>query len=392
VEPGKMQMKGVPEETLLKELESRLQGDITYGSGRIVGSMCTEPHPLARKVCARYPEKNLGDGGLFPATAEIEKEAIEMIGTLLSNPKASGHIVTGGTEANVLAMWTARKLAKKTNCEVIVPTSAHCSFDKAADLMRFKLVKVNLNDRFQVDARAVKKAVTPKTIALVGIAGTTALGMVDPIDELSEIALEEDLFLHVDAAFGGFVLPFLRELGYDVPNFDFAVPGVCSMTIDPHKMGLGQIPSGGLLFRNQDLAEKVSWDITYLSGGETEQTTLVGTRSGSSAIAAWAVMKRLGREGYARIVRNCMRLTLKLAEGISKINGLCIVTEPRMNVVGLKSDVFDIRRVAEELRLRRWAIALFPNHIRIVVMPHVKEDHVERLLQDLKSIVNKLRG
>jgi tyrosine decarboxylase/aspartate 1-decarboxylase len=387
-----MRIKGLPEKKILAELESRLQADFTYRSGRIVGSMCTSPHPVARKACARFLEKNLGDSGLFPAVAEIEKESVKMLGTILSNPEASGHIVTGGTEANILALWAAKRLADKTTCEVITPVSAHISFDKAANLLGLKIVKVRLNNRFRVDVATVKKAVNPKTIALVGIAGTTGLGVVDPIGELSEIALENNLYLHVDAAFGGFVLPFLRDLGYNVPDFDFKIPGVSSITVDPHKMGMAPIPAGGLLFRNEKLRKTVSLDIPYLSGGETEHATLVGTRSGASAIAVWTVMNHLGREGYRKIVKECMRLTLRLAEEIPKIKGLNVTTEPTMNIVGLESDAFSVRRLAEELRLRKWAVALFPSHIRIVIMPHVKETHVERLLQDLNMISDKLRG
>jgi tyrosine decarboxylase/aspartate 1-decarboxylase len=387
-----MQIKGLPERILLKELESRIKEDFTYDSGRIIGSMCTNAHPLARKVYSHFLDKNLGDSGLFPAVAELEKEAIKMLGTLLSNPEASGHIVTGGTEANVLALWTAKKLSRRTDCEVIVPASAHCSFDKAADLLGIKIVKVKLSNRFQVGVAAVRKAITPKTIAIVGIAGTTGLGVVDPIDELAELASEENMYLHVDAAFGGFVLPFLKDLGFKVPDFDFTIPGVCSITIDPHKMGLAPIPAGGIMFRNENLRRTVSWDISYLSGGETEQATLVGTRSGASAMAVWAVMKHLGREGYMRIIKNCMHLTLMLAEEIPKIKGLNTVTPPTMNIVGLKSNTFDIHRIAQELRLRKWAVSLFPHHIRIVIMPHVKEQHVEKFLEDLNSVVNELRG
>lgn len=387
-----MQVKGLPEKALLKELESRLQGDFTYNSGRIVGSMCTSPHPLARKVYARFIDKNVGDSGLFPAVAEIEKETVKMLGSVLSNPQASGQIVTGGTEANVLALWTAKKLSKRTNGEIVVPASAHCSFDKAADLLGLKIVRARLNSRYQVDAEAVKEAVNPRTIAIVGVAGTTGLGVVDPIEELSELALEKNLYLHVDAAFGGFVLPFMKDLGYNVPGFDFAVPGVCSVTVDPHKMGLAPIPAGGILFQNENLRKTVSWDIPYLSGGETEQATLVGTRSGASAIAVWTLMKHLGREGYRSIVGKCMRLTFKLAEEIPKIRGLSTVTKPTMNIVGLKSNMVSTCRIAKELRLRKWAVSLFPTHIRIVVMPHIQEQHIEELLEDLNETADELRG
>jgi tyrosine decarboxylase/aspartate 1-decarboxylase len=289
-------------------------------------------------------------------------------------------------------MWTAKRLSKRANCEIIVPASAHCSFDKAADLLGIRLSKAKLNSRYQVDMADVKRLLNTNTIGIVGVAGTTSLGVVDPIEELSELAVKNDLYLHVDAAFGGFVLPFMKNLGYKTADFDFALSGVCSVTVDPHKMGFAPIPSGGILFRNEKLKQAAAWNIPYLSGGESEQATIVGTRSGASIIAAWAVMKHLGREGYMRIVRRCMRLTLRLAEEIPKIRGMSTVTEPSMNVVGLRSDHFDIHRIAQELRRRGWAVSLFPSHIRIVVMPHVHEDHVEKFLGNLNYIANRLRG
>jgi len=387
-----LQSKGLPQKTVLKELESRLKKDFTYESGRIIGSMCNNPQPLARKVYARFMEKNLGDSGLFPAVAELEKETIRMIGSLLSNPEASGHIITGGTEANILALWAAKKIARKEKCEAIVPASAHCSFDKAGDLLDVKILRAKLDSRFRVNVDAVKKAITPNTIAIVGVAGTTGLGVVDPISELSEIAVKSGLYFHVDAAFGGFVLPFLKELGFNDSVFDFAVPGVCSMTVDPHKMGLAPIPAGGVLFRNEKLREVISWNISYLAGGEAKHATIVGSRSGASVIAVWSLLKHLGREGYERIVSRCMRLTWKLANEIPKISSLDIMTKPTMNVIGLTSHKFDVQQIAQKLRLRGWAVALFPKHIRIVIMPHIQKQHVDEFLEDLKSIVDELEG
>lgn len=383
-------IKSLPQKMVLEELESKLQKDFTFKSGRIIGSMCTSPHPFAKRVYIRYLEKNLGDPGLCPGVAELEKEAIKIIGTFLSNPRASGHIVTGGTEANILALWAAKKLSKKGCGEVVVPASAHSSFDKAADILGLKIVKVRLNNKFQVDVKAVKEAINPNTIAIVGIAGTTDLGVVDPLAELSKIALENNVYFHVDAAFGGFVLPFLMETAYNVPEFDFTLPGVCSITVDPHKMGLAPIPAGGILFRNEEIRKAVTWKISYLAGGETEQATVVGTRSGASVVAVWALLKHLGLEGYKRIVGCCMRLTWKLVKEIKLIDGLDVVVEPTMNIVGLKSDAFDIRRIAHELRLKGWAVSLFPNHIRVVVMPHVQEKHIASFVEDLKVITKNL--
>lgn len=387
-----MEERGLPENSVVEELESRLRDDFTFGSGRIMGSMCTSPHSLARRVYTRFMDKNLGDSGLFPAVAKLEEETIHMLGTLLSNSKASGHIVTGGTEANTLALWAAKKTSNKKNCEVIMPASAHCSFDKAADLLGLKIVKIGLNSKFQVDVEAAARAVNSNTVGIIGVAGTTGLGVVDPISELSEIAVEKDLYLHVDAAFGGFVLPFLKELGFESPDYDFSLSGVSSITIDPHKMGLAPIPAGGILFRNERMKKAVAWKVSYLAGGESEQATLAGTRSGASVIAVWSLLKHLGEYGYKRIVSHCMRLTQELADGIQKIEGLDIAVEPTMNIVGIKSEAWDIRRIAQELRLRRWAVALFPGHIRIVVMPHIQEQHIEMFLDDLKDVANKLGG
>jgi tyrosine decarboxylase/aspartate 1-decarboxylase len=387
-----MEDQGQPRESVLKELDSRLARDFSFASGRILGSMCTSPHPLAKEVYARFFEKNLGDSGLFPATAQLEKEAVQILGKLLSNPQASGHILTGGTEANTLALLAAKKLSNKREGEVIVPESAHHSFDNAADLLSLKLVRVKLNRQFQTDTQAVKRAISRNTVAIVGIAGTTSLGVVDPIPELSQIALAKNLHLHVDAAFGGFVLPFLRELDPTTPQFDFALNGVSSITVDPHKMGVAAIPAGGLLFRNEELRKAVAWKVAYLAGGKTEQATLVGTRSGAAVIAVWALLKHLGREGYTHVVNRCMRLTRQLAEGIQKIDGASVVTPPITNIVGIKSEKLDIRRVADELRRRRWAVSLFPSHIRIVVMPHVQEHHVKVFLEDLERVLHRLRS
>jgi tyrosine decarboxylase/aspartate 1-decarboxylase len=383
--------KGLPQNMIINELETKLQRDLTYSSGKILCSMCTSPHSFAKQIYRKYLEKNLGDPSLFPASAELEQETVSMLGSLLSNPKASGSIVSGGTEANVVALWAARNLAKKERGEVIFPVSAHYSFDKASDLLNLKLIKVKLNRRFQMDVKAAEKAITSKTVAIVGVAGSTGLGVVDPIRELSEIASAHNIYLHVDAAFGGFVLPFLKELGYKPLNFDFKLPGVCSITIDPHKMGLAPIPAGGILFKDAKMSEAVSRKVPYLSGGEMKQSTLLGTRSGASAVAVWALLMHLGRAGYAAVAERCLRLTWKLAEGIQRIDGVDIVTEPTLNVVGVKSDTVDVSLVFQELRKRGWAVSLFLDYLRIVIMPHTKPLHIKRFLEDLQRILENLR-
>ena len=382
--------KGLPKNVLFQKLKTKLRQDSTYKSGRILGSMCTEPHSLAKRVYMQCLEKNLGDPYLFPATAELEQEVIQMFGSLLSNPNAHGHIVSGGTEANILALWTARNLAKRKKREIIASVSSHFSIDKAADLLGLKLIKIGLNSRFQIDIKAVEESITSNTVAIIGNAGTTDLGVVDPIPELSEIALTNDIYLHVDAAFGGFVLPFLKNQRLQAPAFDFRFSGIHSITIDPHKMGFAPIPAGGILFRDSSIVEPIGMKVSYLAGGETNLTTLVGTRSGASAIAVWALLMHLGRAGYEAVVKRCMKLTWMLAEGVRQIDGVSLVTQPTINIVGIKSDVIDVQLITKELRKKGWAISRFPHHIRIVVMPHTKPSHIKAFLDDLREITKKL--
>nr|MDO8133435.1 tyrosine decarboxylase MfnA [Candidatus Njordarchaeum guaymaensis] len=386
-----MEEQGIPAERILKELEDRTEHDFSYDSGRILGSMISKPHKFAVEVYSKYIEKNLGDPGLCPGVATIEKEAIRMIGSLLHHPSASGNIVTGGTEANLIAMAVARNMRRSVaKPTVILPKSAHVSFDKAGCLLRLRTVKVGLTDSFQTDASELRKSITRDTVAIVSVAGTTALGVVDPIKEISEIAEENHTYLHIDAAFGGFVLPFLRELGYKAPEFDFELKGVSSITADPHKMGLCPIPSGGILFRKRNYIKFNAVKVPYLAGGIATQGTIVSTRSGASACGVWALMKHLGREGFRSVVKHCMELTHYLAGEIERLDGVELAVPPTVNIIGVKSKKYSIRSIWKRLRERRWAVGGLKGSLRIVILPHIQREHVDAFLEDLKLVLKEL--
>jgi len=263
-----MQKEGIEKQKILELLEKKLKKDLSYDSGSILGSMCSEPLNFTKEIHNKYISKNLGDPGLFLGTAELENEVIREIGELFGDGNIYGTFTTGGSEANLIAMRIARNLHPQIKKpEIVLPCSAHISFDKAADLLNIKLKKVNLLDNFQLDLNHLESLINDKTCAVVGVAGTTSLGLVDPIEEIGEYIQGRDIFFHVDAAFGGFVLPFLKELGYPVPAWDFSVKRVDSITADPHKMGLGVIPSGGYLIKDASILKKTGFEIPYLAGG-----------------------------------------------------------------------------------------------------------------------------
>ena len=380
--------KGMSEEEVLNELEKRLNEDLTFDSGKILGSMCTYPHPLAQKVISLYIDRNLGDPGLHVGSRKIEEETVQMLGDLLHLNKAYGNIVSGGTEANILAVRAFRNIADVENPELILPESAHFSFLKASEMLKVKLVWAELNEDYSVNVRDVESKITDNTIGIVGIAGTTGLGVVDDIPALSDLAQDYGLPLHVDAAFGGFVIPFAKALGYDLPDFDFKLKGVQSVTIDPHKMGMAPIPAGGIIFRKKKFIDAISVPAPYLAGGQIFQATITGTRPGANALAVWALLKHLGFEGYKKIVKEAMELSRWFAEQIKMLNGAYLIREPMLNIASFGTK--ELGRVENELKRRGWGISAHRGYIRIVMMPHVKKEHLEEFLRDLREILKAL--
>lgn len=390
-----MQEEGLEKREILNLLEKKLKKDFSYDSGFILGSMCTEPLDIAKEIYVKYVSKNLGDPGLFLGTAALEEELIFEIGALFGNKNIIGTFTTGGSEANLIAMRIARNLRSDIkNPEVVVPASAHISFDKAADLLKLKLRKVKLMDNFQVDLNHFESLINKNTCAVVGVAGTTSLGLIDPIEEIGNLVEGKNIFFHIDAAFGGFVLPFLKRLGYQIPLWDFSVKSVDSITADPHKMGLGIIPSGGYFIKDALILQKTGFEIPYLAGGPFKHFHIVGTRPGGPIIAFWVILKYLGINGFKEIIRKCMENTEYLAQRISEINGIKLAADPIMNVIGITTENGDsICEIEDALRNNNWMLGKFLdlNLIRVVIMPHVKREHLSNFVSDLEKIVKKLK-
>ena len=366
---------------ILKELDTYRNKDFTSASGYILGSMCTQPHPIAAEAYLKFLATNLGDPGLFPGTKEIESKLIQFISKLLHSPKTSaGQIVSGGTEGNITAMWIAKQLSKKN--EIVIPKSAHFSFEKIASLTNVKLISVPLDKNYSMDVRKLRKKINNNTAAVVGVAGSTELGTIDPIPEISDICSDENIFLHIDAAFGGFVIPFLKQLHYSLPDFDFQLKGVCTISIDSHKMGYSAVPLGTLVIKNKSWLDKIS--VTSHCISSKRQAGILGTRSGGPVAAAYAVVRYLGMDGYKKMVEQCMETT-KYAEKRIKELGLSLVTKPTMNVLGIK--LKNLSKIVNTLKKQGWMVNKISHLscIRIVVMPHVTKKVIDEFIPVLKK-------
>jgi tyrosine decarboxylase/aspartate 1-decarboxylase len=360
-----MRKTGCSEEDLFSFLASKKDLDIPYSS--ILSSMCTPPHPIAVKAHSMFLETNLGDPGLFPGTASLERLLIEWLAELFHAPGACGYATSGGTESNIQALRIAKALCDEPSPNVVLPESAHFSFRKAGEMLGLEIRPVPLNGQYRIDVEGVKEAIDHRTCCLVGIAGTTEYGMVDPIQELSALATDLGIFLHIDAAFGGLVLPFLPG----APPFDFSLPGVMSIAVDPHKMGMSTIPAGCLLLRKETHLCTLSIDTPYLT--VKQEYTLTGTRPGAPVVGALAVLEYLGSEGMEAVVRGCMKNTRRLIAGMESYGIMRVVT-PDVNVA-----TFEPAAIPPP-----WQVSWTrKGHLRMVCMPHVHAGIIESFLNDI---------
>ena len=341
--------------------------------------MSTKPHPIAKKAYEMFFETNIGDSGLFQGAAKLEKEVIDQLASLLNNKAASGFLVSGGTEANLMALLAARNMKKIRKPEVVLAESAHFSLTKICNLLNIEPVYAKLDSSFRVVPVEVENKITENTIAIVGTVGTAELGIIDPIEKLSIIARKYNIWLHVDAAFGGLIVPFLPQLRMPL---DFSLDSVKSITVDPHKMGMAAIPTGGILFKDKTPLNFIETQTPYLT--EKNQYTFVGTRTGASVASAWAVFKFLGIDGFKKIVFSCIKNTQLIAEGLKKL-GFKLIVEPELNLLAFKSE--NTTALAMKMAKRGWFISYVPRYdcIRIVIMPHVKRNHILTFLKDLET-------
>ncbi|ELY94352.1 L-tyrosine decarboxylase [Natrialba chahannaoensis JCM 10990] len=345
---------------------------------RVLSSMCTTPHPVAREAAERFLATNPGDPGTYPTISDLEAEAIDLLGEVAGLDDPAGYVASGGTEANIQAVRIARERARVTTATtetptVVMPESGHFSFQKAANVLGVDLELVPTDDDHRVDLEAIRACVDKTTAMVVGVAGTTEYGRVDPIPELGEIAQSVDALLHVDAAWGGFVLPFTDHAWH----FDHAP--VDTMAIDPHKMGQAAVPAGGLLVRDETLLDELAVNTPYLES--TSQATLTGTRSGAGVASAVAAMTELWPDGYREQYERSQANAEWLAAELAALG--YNVVEPELPLVAA-----DIPTATfEALREAGWRISRTGSgELRVVCMPHVTRTQLESFVAALDAL------
>ncbi|MFB6080180.1 MAG: tyrosine decarboxylase MfnA [Haloferacaceae archaeon] len=342
---------------------------------RVLSSMCTEPHPAARAAAERFLAANPGDPATYRTVAALEDRAVGLLGAVAGLDDPHGYVTSGGTEANVQAVRAARDLRPADEPNVVAPESVHFSLAKAAALCDVEL-RTTPTVAGRADPGAVRAATDDETVLVVAVAGSTARGRVDPVPALGEVARDAGARFHVDAAWGGFYLPFTDH------DWDFGAAPVDTMTIDPHKLGRAPVPAGGLLAREAATMDALAVETPYLES--RSQATLTGTRSGAGVAGAVAAMAALWPDGYRAAHERSTADARWLADALVD-RGYAVGRGDDLPLVtaDLPASTFGALRDAG------WRLARTDTgETRVVCMPHVTRERLERFVADLDRIAD----
>ena len=351
---------GRPADDVLGELEASKIHDRDWRSGRVfslVYSAGDEVHELHGRALSLFSAENGLNIFAFPSIATLGGELLEAATDLLGGGRDSvtGFLTSGGTESLLQVMKVARDEARERGIlrpSVVAATSAHAAFTKAAELFDIELIRVGVDEGFRLDLDELADAISSTTIMLVGSAPSYPHGVIDPIEDLAALAAERGLLCHVDACMGGFLLPFLAELGHPVPRFDLGVRGVTSISADLHKYGYASKGVSVVLYADPVLARRQVFTTTDWLGGFYGSTVMAGSRPAGPVAAAWATMRFLGRDGYLRLAQIALDAAGELIDAVALIPGVHVLGEPAMTVVAIGADdpsSLDIFAVADEL-------------------------------------------
>ncbi len=394
--------RGRPKAEILAELHSMAEReDASWENGKVSGSMYCGDHDhyaFMNEAFSLYGHMNALQRDVCPSSTRFEGELIAMgldimHGGEVHDTQPAGLVTSGGSGSILHAVLAYREAAARrgiTRPSFVKPETAHPAFDKACHLVGVELRIAPIDQKTaQADVAAMEALIDDTTIAIVGSACNYGYGTIDPIAELGELAQSRGVGMHVDGCLGGLILPFGEMLGFDIPAFDFRIPGVTTISADTHKYGYGLKGTSLLLFRDKELRNGQYFFQTAWSGGKYCSPGIEGSRSSGLLAASWAAMVSLGREGYLAYAKAIFETAFAMQDAVRSHPELQIVGSPSF-CFSFGSDEFDVYHVNDALRARGWRMngQQYPNSIHMcVTRPQTQPGVREAFARDLTESV-----
>jgi glutamate/tyrosine decarboxylase-like PLP-dependent enzyme len=403
--PTTLPTTGLRDEDILAALAEFKAHDTDWEHGRtfsLVYHAGAAHKALLEKVHALFGSTNALNPMAFGSLRRLEAEVVRMTAGMLHGPaSAVGTMTTGGTESILLAVKAARDKAraerpKITRPNVVVPESIHVAFDKAASYFGLEIRYARMGDDLRVDVRDLEGLIDANTVLIAASAPQYPHGVIDPIETLAALAQRRGIPFHVDACFGGFVLPWIEKLGHPVSPWDFRVPGVTSISADVHKYGFAAKGASVIVYRDMSYLRHQFFISTDWPGGIYASPSIPGTRSGSAIAAAWASMVAMGEAGYLSHTDRAMKAVAALREGLEAIPELEVLGQPEATIVSWttrKDSGIDVYALADRLTDRDWNVdrQQNPNCIHCTVTSN-HAAVIGEYLDDVRAAVAYLRS
>lgn len=398
---------GRTREDIFETLATYRQDDTPWREGR-TWAYVYDPGEDAESVIHDAFSSYLAENGLdptaFPSALRMENEVVAMcIDHLHGDENVVGSFTSGGTESLICAVKAARDWAREkrpeiTAPEIVLPETAHASFHKAAHYLGLTPVVTPVDpESYRADVSAMRDAVTPNTVLLVGSAISYAHGVVDPIAEIAALAQERDILCHVDGCMGGFLLQYFARLGTPVPEYDFRVPGVTSISMDLHKYAFAAKGASVVLYRDKDLRKYQMYACSNWMGYTVINTTVQSTKSAGPIAGAWAALHFIGDDGYLEFARKVRDATATIVDAIDANPDLRMLGRPHMNLLSFASDTVSVFHIADEMKERRWfvqpqlAYNSSPENIHLSINP-ASVHWTEQMLVDLAECTERAKA
>ena len=365
--------------------------------GTVSGSLYCGDHAhyhFLGEVFDLYSHANVLQRDMYPSATKFEGEIIAMTSDLLHGT-GIGVVTGGGSESLITALYSYREEAREmravTRPNVVMPVTGHVALDKGAHWLDIEMRHAPVTDGYVADVAAMAGLIDDQTIALVGSAANYAHGLIDPIEEIGELAESHDIGLHVDGCLGGWLLPWVERLGYDVPLWDFRVPGVTSISADTHKYGYALKGSSVLLYRDKDLRKQQYFTYPDWPGGLYVSPGFAGSRSGGILASTWAALVATGESGYLAAADAIMRTAVTIRDGIRDgIPELEVIGDPTFLVAFKAAGDLDIYLVNDSLIAQGWrmiALQMPPALHFCVTRPNTAPGLAESFLEALRVAV-----